>query len=97
MMPLHLLSHSLLGTPPTPQNRQLLQTHLRTRSSGGPQSSLAPTNDRALAASSSDSNPSFGFSFAGKVVAVAVVRVLAGSSRQTSGQLFECAQLPHTQ
>ena len=72
-----------MGTRLTPQNRQLLRTRSRTRSWGGPQSLLAPTNDRALAASSSESDPSFGFSFIGKVVAVAVARVLADSSRQT--------------
>lgn len=57
-----------------------------------------PTNYRALAASSYESDSSFGFAFKGKVViAEAVVRVLAGSSRQTLGQLFESVQLPHTQ
>ena len=57
-----------------------------------------PTNYRALAASSYESDSSFGFSFKGMVViAAAVVRVLAGSSRQTLGQLFESVQLHRTQ
>ena len=86
-----------MGTPPNPQNRQLLRIHSGIRSSGDPQSSQVLVNDKAPAASSSESNSSFGFSSEGKAAAAAVVRVLTGSSRQTLVPPFMSAQLPHTQ